>query len=130
MVSGETQAAYLSTTTANTQVKAGRLKALAVLSDKRFPAAPEIPAITEAGIPGIEANVWFGLLAPAKTPRAIINRINEAVVAILKTQEAKDALLAQGAEAVPTTPEGFARFLNAEIVKWERVIKAAGIAAN
>jgi tripartite-type tricarboxylate transporter receptor subunit TctC len=130
VVSGETQAAYLSTTTANTQVKAGRLKALAVLSDKRFSASPEIPAISEAGIPGIEANVWFGLFAPAKTPRPIIMKVNEAVVGILKTQEAKDALLNQGAESVPTTPEEFTRFLNAEIAKWGRVIKAAGIAAN
>jgi len=127
VVSGETQAAFLSTTTASGQVKAGKLKALAVMSPKRFAAAPDIPSITEAGFPGIEASVWFGLLAPAGTPKAIVNKINKDTVAILSTQEAKDALLAQGAEPVPQTPQEFDAFLKAEIAKWGRVIKAAGI---
>ena len=127
LVSGETQAAFLSTTTANAQVKAGRLKALAVLSAKRFPAAPDIPSATEAGMPGIESNVWFGLFAPAGTPKSIITKINRDVVAVLKLPEARDALLAQGAEASPTTPEEFAAYLKKEIDKWGKVIKEAGI---
>jgi len=130
VLSGETQAAFLSTTTANAQVKAGRLKALAVLSPKRFAAAPDIPSITEAGYPGIEASVWFGLLAPAGTPRAIIDKINKDVVSILKLRETKDALLSQGAEPVLTTPQEFDAFLKAEIKKWGRVIKEAGITSN
>lgn len=130
VVSGETQAAFLSTTTANVQVKAGKLKALAVMSPKRFAAAPDIPSITEAGFPGIEASVWFGLLAPAGTPKAIVDKINKDTVAILGTQEAKDALLNQGAEPVPQTPQEFDAFLKAEIAKWGRVIKAAGIQAQ
>jgi tripartite-type tricarboxylate transporter receptor subunit TctC len=127
LVAGETQAAFLSTTTANTQVKAGRLKALAVLSAKRFPAAPDIPSAAEAGVPGIESNVWFGLFAPAGTPKSIITKVNRDVVAVLKLPEARDALLAQGAEASPTTPEEFALFLRKEIDKWGKVIKEAGI---
>jgi tripartite-type tricarboxylate transporter receptor subunit TctC len=127
VVTGETQAAFLSTTTASGQVKAGKLKALAVMSAKRFPATPDIPSITEAGFPGMESSVWFGLLAPAGTPRAIIDKINRDVVASLTAPDARDALLAQGAEPMPTTPQEFDAFLKAEIRKWGKVIKEAGI---
>ncbi|HEY0337242.1 MAG TPA: tripartite tricarboxylate transporter substrate-binding protein, partial [Burkholderiales bacterium] len=127
VVTGETQAAFLSTTTASGQVKAGKLKALAVMSPKRFPAAPDIPSITEAGFPGMESSVWFGLLAPAGTPRAIIDKINRDVLASLTAPDARDALLAQGAEPTPTTPQEFDAFLKAEIRKWGKVIKEAGI---
>ncbi|MGZ8198878.1 MAG: Bug family tripartite tricarboxylate transporter substrate binding protein [Burkholderiales bacterium] len=130
VVQGETQAAFLSTTTASAQVKAGKLKALAVMSPRRFPAAPDIPSVTEAGFPGIESSVWFGLLAPAGTPKAIVDKINHDVVAILKTPEARSQLLVQGAEPTPTTPQEFEAFLRAEIKKWGRVIKEAGIKAS
>ena len=130
VVSGETQAAFLSTTTANVQVKAGRLKALAVLSSKRFPATPDIPTASEQGFPGIESNVWFGLFVTAGTPPAIVTKVNRDVVAALRLQEAKDALLAQGAEAVPMTPEEFGACLKQEIAKWGKVIKEAGIKAQ
>lgn len=130
VVSGETQAAFLSTTTANAQVKAGRLKALAVLSSKRFPATPDIPTAAEQGFPGIESNVWFGLFATAGTPPAIVMKVNRDVVAALRLQEAKDALLAQGAEAVPMTTEEFGAYLRQEIAKWGKVIKEAGIKAQ
>ena len=127
VVAGETQAAFLSTTTASAQVKAGKLKALAVMSAKRFPAAPDIPSITEAGFAGIESSVWFGLLAPAGTPKAIVEKINRDVVASLNAPESRSMLLAQGAEPTPTTPQEFDAFLKAEIKKWGRVIKEAGI---
>ena len=130
IVSGETQAAFLSTTTANAQVKAGRLKALAVLSSKRFSATPDIPTAAEQGFPGIESNVWFGLFATGGAPPAIVTKVNRDVVAALRLQEAKDALLAQGAEAVPMTPEEFGAFLKQEIAKWGKVIKEAGIKAQ
>jgi tripartite-type tricarboxylate transporter receptor subunit TctC len=130
VVQGETHAAFLSTTTAAVQVKAGKLKALAVMSPKRFPAAPDIPSITEAGFPGMESSVWFGLLAPAATPKPIVDKINRDVVAVLSTPEAREQLLAQGAEPTPTTPQEFDAFLKSEIKKWGRVIKEAGIKAN
>ena len=130
LVSGETQAAFLSTTTISVQTKAGKVRPLAVLSEKRFPAAPDIPSSVELGFPGLDANVWFGLFAPAKTPRAIVMKINKEVVAALQLPETKAALLAQGAEAAPTSPEDFDRFVKSEIAKWGRVIKAAGIKAN
>jgi len=130
LVSGETQAAFLSTTTISIQARAGKVRPLAVLSEKRFPAAPDIPSSVEAGFPGLDANVWFGLFAPDKTPRSIIMKINKEVVAALQLPEAKAALLAQGAESSPTTPEEFDRFVKSEITKWGKVIKAAGIKAN
>ena len=130
LVSGETQAAFLSTTTLAVQARAGKVRPLAVLSAKRFSASPEIPSAVDAGFPGLDSSVWFGLFAPAKTPKVIVTRINRDVVAALQLPEAKAALLAQGAEAVPTTPEEFDRFLKSEIAKWGKVIKAAGITAN
>ncbi len=130
LVSGEVQAAFLSTTTISVQAKAGKVRPLAVLSEKRFPAAPDIPSAVEQGCPGLDANVWFGLFAPAKTPKPIIALLNKEVVAALRTPEAKAALLAQGAEASPTSPEEFDRFVKAEIAKWGKVIKAAGMKPN
>jgi tripartite-type tricarboxylate transporter receptor subunit TctC len=130
LVSGEVQAAFLSTTTISVQAKAGKVRPLAVLSEKRFPAAPDIPSAVEQGFPGLDANVWFGLFAPAKTPKPIIAMLNKEVVAALRTPEARAALLAQGAEASPTSPEEFDRFVKAEIAKWGKVIKAAGMKPN
>jgi len=130
LVAGETQAAFLSTTTISVQAKAGRVRPLAVLSAQRFSAAPDIPSAVEAGFAGLDASVWFGMFAPAKTPRAIVTKINRDVVAALRLPEAKSMLLAQGAEAVPTTPEEFDAFLKKEIAKWDKVIREAGIKAN
>lgn len=127
LIANEVQAAFLSTTTASAQVKSGRIKALAVLSPKRFSAAPDVPSAPESGLAGIESNVWFGLFAPAGTPKAIVAKINRDVVAALTLPEAREALLLQGAEAAPQTPEEFAVFLKKEIDKWGKVIKDAGI---
>jgi tripartite-type tricarboxylate transporter receptor subunit TctC len=130
VMSGETQATFLSTTTIAVQAKAGKVRPLAVLSAKRFPAAPEIPSAVEAGFTGLDSSVWFGLFAQAKTPRAIVMKINREVVASLQLPEARALLLANGAEAVPSSPEEFDRFVKSEIAKWGRVIKEAGIKAN
>lgn len=130
LMSGETQAAFLSTTTISAQAKAGRVRPLAVLSAQRFPAAPDIPSAVEAGFAGLDASVWFGMFAPAKTPQAIVTKINRDVVAALRLPDAKAMLLAQGAEAVPTSPEEFDAFLKKEIAKWGKVIKEAGIKSN
>ena len=130
LFTGEVQAAFLSTATTSVQVKAGKLKALALLSEKRFPATPEIPTSVEQGYPGLESYVWFGLYAPARTPQTLVAKINRDVTAILRTPEARDALLAQGAEAVPNSPAEFAAFQKREIAKWGKVIRDAHIVAN
>ena len=130
LLSGEVQAAFLSTTTTNAQVKSGKLKAIALLNDKRFAGAPDIPTALEQGYKGLESYVWFGLYAPGKTPRAIIDKLNREIGTILKLPETRDAMLLQGAEVVYTTPEEFDRFQRAEIQKWGKVIREAKIQAQ
>jgi tripartite-type tricarboxylate transporter receptor subunit TctC len=130
LLTGEVQAAFLSTTTTSGQIKAGKLKAIALLNDKRFPGAPDIPTALEQGFKGLESYVWFGLYAPGKTPRALIDKINREVKSILELKDIKDAMLQQGAEVVYTTPEEFDKFQRAEIVKWGQVIRDAKIQAN
>ncbi len=130
VLSGEVQAAFLSTTTAAAQVKAGKLRALAVLSNKRFPAAADIPTAAEQGYAGIDSEVWFGLFAPARTPAEIVQTVSQAVGDILRTPEARTLLTSQGAVPMPSTPPEFDKFLRSEIAKWGKVIKTAGIQPN
>ena len=108
-------------------VKAGRLRALAVTTLKRWQGAPDIPTMSEAGLAGFEVNSWFGLLAPAGTPREIVLRLNSEVARALHEPDARERLYSIGAEPMNNTPEEFAAYINAEMVKWSKVIKAAGI---
>ena len=107
--------------------KAGRLRALGVTSARRAGGAPDIPTIAEAGVPGYEAVQWFGILAPAGTPRAIIDRVHREAVRVLQNPETKERLVADGADPVGSTPEQFAAFIRAETAKWANVVKAIGI---
>ncbi len=111
-------------------VRSGRLKGLAVGSLKRSKAAPDIPTVSELGYPGFEAGSWFGMLAPAGTPKSIIVRLNKEVVGALAAPELNERLSAEGAEPAGNTPEEFAAFIKNELVKWAKVTKAAGIAAQ
>jgi len=111
-------------------VKAGRLRALAVGSSTRTAAAPDIPTVAEAGVPGFEYEVWYGLLAPAGTPRAIVARLNEAVVQSLRNPKLEHQLRAQGSDARPTSAEEMARFMKSEHARWSRVVKATGLAGK
>jgi tripartite-type tricarboxylate transporter receptor subunit TctC len=108
-------------------IQSGRLRAIAIGSPKRFPAIPEVPTFDESGLKGYEASTWFGLMAPAKTPRDIIERLNAEVAKILRGAELRDRFLGDGLEAIGDTPEEFGRFIRAEIDKYAKVIKAAGI---
>lgn len=109
------------------QVRAGRLRALGVTSATRVPKAPEVPTIAEAGVPDYEALQWYGLLAPAGTPKEIIARLNKEAVAILRSAEVTGRLANDGGIVVASTPEEFAAYLRAETEKWAKVVKAAGI---
>ena len=108
------------------QIKAGRLRALAVTSATRAPALPDVPTIAESGLPGFEASSWFGILAPAGTPPAIIAKINGEVAKWLTTPEGKEKLAAIGANAGGGSPDDFARHIQAETAKWAKVVKASG----
>jgi tripartite-type tricarboxylate transporter receptor subunit TctC len=111
-------------------VRTGRLRALGITGLKRIAAAHDVPTIAEAGVPGYEAVQWYGLLAPAQTPKEIISRLNREMVAILQSGDVKERFASDGADAVPTTPEEFARYIKTETEKWVRVAKTAGIKAE
>jgi tripartite-type tricarboxylate transporter receptor subunit TctC len=105
----------------------GKLRALAVTSARRSAAAPDIPTIAEAGLPGFDLVQWYGLLAPAGTPREIIARLHKESAAVLRTAEIRNHLGRNGGEVVSSSPEEFAAFLKTETAKMARVVKAAGI---
>jgi tripartite-type tricarboxylate transporter receptor subunit TctC len=130
LLGNETQVSFLSPITAHTQIRSGRVKALAVSSRTRFAGAPDIPSATEAGVPGMEALLWFGLFAPAHTPSPIVLKLNQAVGDILRQADVKEAILKQGAEVAPSTPDELKAFVASELVKWTKVIKDAGITAD
>jgi tripartite-type tricarboxylate transporter receptor subunit TctC len=109
------------------QIRAGRLRGLGVTSAKRSAAAPELPTLDEAGVPGYEATQWYGLLAPAGTPPQIVKRLHADMVQILNSADVKSRLANDGAEPVGDTPEQFGKFIRAELAKWAQVARDAGI---
>ena len=111
-------------------VRAGKMKALGVSSVKRSALAPEVPSIDEAGVPGYDLSVWFGVLAPAGTPREIVQRLNVEIVKILQSPEVKERFLKQGVDVQTGTPEQFDAFVKSEVARWAKVIKDAGIRAD
>ena len=111
-------------------VKAGKLRALAVGSAKRSPAAPEIPTVAESGVPGFEYVTWYGLFVPSRTPRAIVVRLNDAVVKSLRSAQLEQQLRTQGADPRPTTPDEVVAFMKVERARWEKVVKATGLAGK
>jgi len=111
-------------------VRAGKMKALAVSTAQRSALAPDVPTVAEAGVPGYELAVWFGVLAPAGTPRDIIGRLNTEIVKVLNSPDIKDRFAKQGVEVRTSTPEQFSEFLKNEVARWARVIKDAGIKAD
>ncbi len=111
-------------------VKSGRMKPLAVSGPRRSPLAPEVPTVVEAGVPGFEVTVWFGVLAPAGTPRDIIQRLNVESAKIINSPEVADKFLKQGVEPKTGTPEQFGDLVKSEVVRWAKVIRDAGIKAE
>ncbi len=112
------------------QVKAGRLRALATSGDKRTSLAPEIPTVAEAGVPGFEVTVWFGLVAPAGTPRAVVQKLNAEVTKILAMPDVRERFMAQGVEPQGSTPEQFGEHIRSQMVRWAKVVQDAGVKAE
>ena len=108
-------------------IRAGRLRPLAVTSARRVAVLTQVPTMAEAGLPGFEALAWFALLAPARTPGQVINKLNSEVVAILQHSDMKERLQGLGIEVIPSSPAELNDYIRAEIVKWGKVIKASGI---
>jgi tripartite-type tricarboxylate transporter receptor subunit TctC len=108
-------------------VQANKLRALAVSTLKRSPALPALPTVAESGLPGFEVSVWFGVLAPAGTPRDIVTRLNAIIVKALASPDTRERLAGQGAEPIGNTPEEFTAQMQRDLVKWAKVVKGAGI---
>ncbi|MET0442195.1 MAG: tripartite tricarboxylate transporter substrate binding protein [Casimicrobiaceae bacterium] len=126
LVGGQVQLMFDNLPSSLAFIKAGKLRALAVTSAQRSPALPDVPTVAESGVPGFEASSWFGLLAPAGTPRDIVTKINADTQKWLASPDAKDKLAAQGAAAAGGSPEDFAKHIQAETAKWARVVKESG----
>jgi tripartite-type tricarboxylate transporter receptor subunit TctC len=124
---GEVQVLFVSPVTAMPFVASGKVKAVAVSSSQRVAVMPGVPTIAESGYPGFSYSAWSGILAPARTPRPIVNKLHSELVSILKTQELRDMIARDGATAVwSETPEAFTQFIRSEIAKWGTVIQQTG----
>jgi len=126
LIAGQVQVMFDNLPSSLPQIKAGKLHAIAVTSLQRAPALPDVPTMSESGLPGFEASSWFGVLGPAGTPPAVVAKLNGEVNKWLQTPQAREQLLAQGAQAAGGSPEQFAAFIRAETDKWAKVVKASG----
>lgn len=109
------------------QVKAGRVRVLAVTGSQRATAIPDVPTVSEVGVPGYEMNSWYGVLAPAATPQDIVNKAGAEIARIVKLPQVRERLSHEGLEPAGTTPQEFAAYIKAEVAKWTRVVRTAGI---
>ena len=127
LLAGQTSIMFGNMPTVIQYARDGRLRPIAVTSARRSPAAPDIPTVAESGIPGFEVTAWYGVSAPAKTPRPIIERLNTEIVRALNAPDLRERLTVQGADPVGNSPEQYTAFVENEIAKWAKVIQAAGI---
>ena len=130
LIGGQVDMMFSSTIALLPHMKAGRIRALGITSAKRSAVLPELPTIAESGLPGFEAVGWSALLAPAKTPRSIVTLLNSTIAKIAQAPDVVERLAAQGAASLTSTPEQTRSIVRGEVVKWEKVIKAAGIRAE
>jgi tripartite-type tricarboxylate transporter receptor subunit TctC len=131
VMSGNVSVGFVSLTAAIPHLRAGRLKVLVVTSKQRSSAAPDVPTVSEAGMPEIEiATGWFGVLAPARTPKAVLSRLNAEIVNAIRAPDVQERFIAQGLEPATSTAEEFAALIRADLARWAKVVKAAGIRAQ
>ena len=130
LIGGRISLSFASLPSAISHIRGGRLTAIAVTSEKRFPLMPDLPTVSESGLPGFETTAWQGLVAPAKTPPAVIKRLNAESIYVLNQPLMRERLTQNGAVAVSSTPEELWAFARAQIEKWGKVVKAAGITPN
>jgi tripartite-type tricarboxylate transporter receptor subunit TctC len=126
LVAGVVESSFAGVPNALAQVPAGRLRALAVTTAKRIPQLPDVPTLQEAGVPGYEASVWLALLAPAGTPRDIVNRLNAEVAKLMESAETRKALYEAGVEVSLSTPDALGEYMVKEMERWGKVVKDTG----
>ena len=127
LLGGEAALLFENLISVGAHVKSGKMKALAVGGTKRSSAMPEVPTMAQAGVPGYNMVLWFGVIAPAGTPRPVVAALQREIAGILKQPEVRTKLATQGADPVASTPEQFDAFIKAEIGKWAKVVKEAGL---
>jgi len=130
LIAGHVQVSFPTIIGAFSHVQAGRLRALATTGAKRAPAAPDLPTMMEAGVPGYEAANWFGTVVPAKTPAAIVAKLSQEIARALRLPDVSERLLVQGMEPTSSTPEAFSAYIRSEMTKWAKVVKASGAKAE
>ena len=130
LISGQVQVMVATASLALPHTAAGRVRALAVTSAKRIPARPELPTVAESGVPGFDFSTWYGVLAPAGTPRAIVEKLNEEITRIMDDPETRGRFAGEGLEALKSTPAEFAAFIARDVEKWAQVVKATGLHAD
>jgi tripartite-type tricarboxylate transporter receptor subunit TctC len=129
LIGGQIQYTFDTPPATLSHVASGRLRALAVATRERLPGAPDVPTMTEAGVP-LVGGTWFGLLAPAKTPKAVVERLNKETVAALSSPELRKAFQDRGVMPSPTSPDEFGRFIQSEVAKWKELAARVGIVAE
>jgi tripartite-type tricarboxylate transporter receptor subunit TctC len=130
LIGGQIQLMFDNLASSLGQIKAGRVKALAVTTAKRTALAPELPTISESGLPGFDVSTWFGIFVPAKTPQAIVERLHAEFTRALALPEVREAMLKLGAEPVGNTPQEFAAYIRSEADKYAKLVKASGAKAD
>lgn len=130
LIGGQVQVGFNNMIPALPHIKSGRLRALGVSSSARWAGMPDVPTIAASGLPGYEAVQWYGVLLPVGTPRAIVDYLHREISAILKLSDIRERLVSEGGEVIGSTPKEFAGYIENEIVKWTKVVKAANIRAD
>ena len=130
LLGGNIQLIFATAASAVVHIKSGKIRALAVTTLKRSPLVPDLPTVAETGLKGFEANNWYGVLVPAKTSRAIVDRLNKDISTALLIPNTKEVLFKQGLDVAPESPEAFGAYIKSEFAKWGKVVKAAGLKAE
>ena len=130
VIAGQIQLSFASTPGSVQLLKAGKLKSIAVTSAKRIAVLPEVPTVAESGLPGYEASVWYGVVAPARTPREIIAKLNAEITKIMRERGTREKIAASDFEPTVSTPGEFGEFIRAETAKWAKVVKVSGARAE
>ena len=130
VLAGNVHLVFIGTPAAAPHIRSGKLRALAVVAPRRSPALADVPTVSEAGLHKFDVTTWYGILAPAGTPRPIVNRLNGELVKAMSSPEMKEKLAATGTEPLTSTPEEFADYIKREMAKWADVIKRAGVKAD
>lgn len=130
LMAGRLQTIFSTAPAAIPHIKTGRLRGLAVTTAARSNLLPQLPTVAESGVPGYESGSWYGITAPAGTPREVVARLNKEITAVLGTPDFREQLLNAGADPMPTTPEQFAAYVQIEIAKWAKVIRLSGAKAE